>query len=207
LSAVPAAHFLIDFGSDAAVVAGADVEPLCEIAATGVSEKEIEQRVEEAHARGLEAGMASAQEQIAAQLQEQKAAFEAELVTARAAWALEEGARLSELMTSAMAELETRIAEAAERVLRPFLNQAVREHAIAGLRDTLGALASRHPEVKLEVSGPRDLLDALQNALPEQVASVSFAVKDVCDVHVKAGASVIETRIADWLKQIEGAAA
>jgi hypothetical protein len=137
-------------------------------------------------------------------LEGQKAALEQSLASAREAWCNEEGPRLADQIVTAIRDLEDRIAESAERVLRPFLAQAVRDQAIGQLRTIMHELTSTQPGVTLEVSGPEDLLNAIRTSLPSWLNNVSYVVNDASDIQVKAGASVIETRIAAWLKSSEG---
>lgn len=203
MSAVPAAHFLVDFGGNesAAVVAG---EAPCEVvsAAEDVSSNG---QIDEAYSRGLEEGKAAAEAQMQAQLDEQKAAFEQSVATLRDAWCREQGTRLAEQIDVAVRDMEERITNSAGRILGPFLVSAIREQAVAELRATLQELLATNPEVALEISGPEDLLEAVRTSLSASVATVSFVANEACDVQIKAGASFVETRMADWLKHIEGA--
>lgn len=205
MSAVPASLFLTDFGSDEPAAAIAD-ETLREAAAAAEerSAELLEQGLEEAYARGLEEGNALAQAQAEARLEEQKVAFAAELAAAREAWVREEGQRIGELVKTSIDAMEERIALATERILKPFVAQAVREAAIVELRAMLKDLAASNPGAALEISGPEDLLEEVRGALSTSVAVVSYIASEAIDVQVKAGASVIETRIAEWLRQLEG---
>jgi hypothetical protein len=202
LSVVPAALFLVDFGSNEPAAAIAD-EPLRGPAAAG--DDGATERLEEFFARGIEEGRAAAEAQGEVRLEEQKAAFEQGLAVARETWCSEEGARIAGQITAAVRDLEERIAHSAERALRPFVAQAVRDRAVVELRASLQELIAASPGVTLEISGPEDLLEAVRTSLSASVATVSYVASDACDVQVKAGASILETRIETWLKQIEGA--
>jgi hypothetical protein len=204
LSAVPAAHFLVDFGGNepAAIVAG---EAPGEAMPAAADASHYGDQIEEAYSRGLQEGTAAAHAQLQAQLDEQQAAFEQSLATLRESWCSEQGALLSEQINVAVRDMEERITNSTGRILGPFLVAAVREQAIAELHATLQELLSANPEVALEISGPEDLLEAVRTSLSASVATVSFVANDTCDVRVKAGASVVETRMAAWLKHIEGA--
>jgi hypothetical protein len=203
LSAVPAAPFLVDFGGNesAAVVAG---EAPCE-AASDTEDVSQNGQIEEAYSRGLEEGKAVAAAQLQAQLDEQKAAFEQSVATLRDTWCREQGERLAEQIDVAVRDMEERLTDSTGRILGPFLVSAVREQAIAELRATLQELLAANPEGALEISGPEDLLEAVRASLSASVATVSFVANEACDVQVKAGASIVETRMAAWLKHIGGA--
>jgi flagellar biosynthesis/type III secretory pathway protein FliH len=201
VSVVPAAPFLVDFGSPELVSAIAEELPLEALAAG--AEIDWAERVEEAYARGLDEGKRSAEAETVVLLEEQKAALEQSLATAREAWCTEQGPRLAEQIGTAIRDMEGRIAESAERVLRPFLAQAVRDQAIGQLREIVDDLTATNPGITLEISGPDDLLSAMRTSLSSSVANASYVVNEACDVQVKAGASVIETRISAWLKSSE----
>jgi hypothetical protein len=160
--------------------------------------------VDEAYVRGVEDGKAAVEAEFAARLEAQKETFERDLVATRESWGLEQGALIAEQIQTAIGDMEGRITDSTERVLRPFLGQAIRVQAIVDLRATLQELVGKNPGMTLEISGPEDLLAAVRAALPASIAAVSYVANDACDVQVKAGASILETRIAAWLDQIEG---
>jgi len=202
LNAVPAALFLMDFGGiqpgeellddalageEAAVVAAFTTDP-----------------VDEAYVRGVEDGKAAVEAEIVARLEEQKATFEQDLAASRESWCIEEGARIAEQLQTAIGDMEGRIADSTERVLRPFLDEAIRVQAMVEFRSILHELVTKAPGVALEISGPEDLLAAVRESLAGSGATASYFANEACDVQVKAGASILETRIAAWLGQIEG---
>jgi hypothetical protein len=160
--------------------------------------------VDEAYVRGVGDGKAAVEAEIVARLDEQKATFERDIAASRESSCLEQGTRIVEQLQAAIGDMEGRIADSTERVLRPFLDQAIRLHAIAELRATLQELVGKTPGITLEISGPEDLLAAIRASLPASIATVSYIANEACDVQVKAGASILETRIAAWLDQIEG---
>ncbi len=198
MSVSPAAPFLIDFGLKEVRPEPAELMPL---ALSPVGDDVVwAERAEEAYERGLEEGRASAQSEIDARLEQQKAELEQGHAATHEAWCAEQGPLIAERIDAAIRELEARIAQSAERVLRPFLAQTVREQAIDQLRQLVQELLATNPGVTLEISGPEDLLDKVRTSLSASVATVSYVTSETCDVQVKAGASIIETRIAAWLE-------
>ena len=202
MSVVPAAPFLVDFGSmDFA-------SPVAEETAHQASMESIAAdwsgQVEEAYARGIEEGKKAAEAEAILLLEEQKATLEQRLAAARDTWCEEQGPRIAEQVVAAFRDMENRIAESAERVLRRFLAQAIREQAIVELRAIVQDLFASTPGVVLEISGPEDLLSAVRAGLEPSIASVSYVANDASDVQIKVGASIIETRIAAWLRTSEG---
>ncbi len=202
MSIVPAAPFLVEFGSEPpAAIAEEMLHGAIPTVEAGGGDSE---QLEEAYARGIEEGKAAAEAEAETRLAEQKAELEQSLAAAREAWCREEGERLVAQLAAAMDQLEERIATAAEQVLRPLLSLAVRDRAVADLRTTLHEMISSNPEIVLEISGPEDLLEAVRASLSGSVAAVSYVTTEGLDVQIKAGGAVIETRIAAWLHEIEG---
>ncbi|MEI9899723.1 MAG: hypothetical protein WDN31_05765 [Hyphomicrobium sp.] len=201
MSVIPVARFLTDFGIKDTAGEIADVLPP---AVPALADSIWEERIDEAYARGMEEGRGAAEAEATARLDEQKAASEHSVAAARQTWVEETGPHIAAQITTALASMQDRIAEAVERVLRPFLAQAAREEAVRQLRATLQELIGTNPGLTLEISGPEDLLDALRASLAASAAAVSYVVNETTDVQIKAGASLIETRIAAWLKNCEG---
>jgi hypothetical protein len=160
--------------------------------------------VDEAYVRGVDDGKAAVEAEMVARLEEQKATFERDLAAWRESWRLKEGARIAEQLRTAIGDMERRIADSTEGVLRPFLDEAIRVQAMVELRSILHELVTKAPGIALELSGPEDLLAAVRESLAGSGATVSYRANEACDVQVKAGASILETRIAAWLGQIEG---
>jgi len=199
VSVVPAAHFLVDFTSKNLKSELAE-EPL-QGAAVDIDWAE---RVEEAYARGLEEGRRAAEAEAAARLEEQQVAFEQNSAAMRQAWCEEQAPKIVDQVRAAIREVGDQIAGSTERILRPFLAQAIRDQAIIQLRAIVEDLVANSPGVTLEISGPEDLIDAVRTSLSASVATVSYVANEASDVQIKAGASIIETRIAAWLKASEG---
>lgn len=201
MSFVPAAHFLADFGAkDIAPDVAADAVPQ----AIADPEAVWAERIAEAHARGVDEGRQAAEAEALADLEEQRASQEQALAAARQSWCEGEGPLLAKMIETAIGEMKERIAESVERILRPFIAQSVRDQAIAQLSSVIAELVASTPGVALEISGSEDLLDCVRASLPASVANVSYVTTGTAEVHIKAGASIIETRIADWLKSVEG---
>jgi hypothetical protein len=198
---VPAAPFLVDFASP--VLAPELAEDVPQQASSPGGEIDWAERVEEAYARGIEEGKRSAEAEAVVLLEEQKAVLDQSLAAAREGWCNEEGPKIAEQIGTALRDMEHRIAESAERVLRPFLAQAVRDQAIGQLRTIVHELVATNSGIALEISGPEDILNAIRTALSASLASATYVVDEASDVQVKAGTSVIETRISAWLKSSE----
>jgi hypothetical protein len=201
VSVIPVAAFLIDF--DAKAVAPDVAEETSRFVFGGVGEIQAIDPVEEAYQRGLEEGRLASEAAAEARIEELKAAMEISLAATRQAWCDEQGPQIARHITMAIREMEDRVAQSVACVLRPFLTQAVRERAIGELRAVLQDLVNSAPDVALQVTGPEDLLAVVRDGLPA-LGAVSYVASEGVDVQVKAGASIIETRIAAWLRETTG---
>ena len=197
MSVVPVAHFLVDFGT-APLVEAAVEEPAP--AAETPAEPDWEERIADAYARGIEEGKRLAEAEAAAELEAEKADWERTAVAAREAWCAETGTGISAQIAAAFGELEDNIATAAERVLQPLVSQAARTEAVQQLRTIIADLAATNPGIGLQISGPEDLLAIVRESLPAAIAEPVYIVTDKTDIQIKAGASLLETRIASWIK-------
>lgn len=199
MSLIPAAHFLVDFGSKDAAPAIVEEAP-DPTAITKAVEAAWAQKVDEAYARGCEDGRRAAEAEANALIEASKAESTDALTAARQAWCADEGPKLAAQLTTAVSEMQATIAAAVEIVLGPFVAQMAREEAIRQLRVMLEDLVTINSAIALDVSGPQDLLDALRDSLGETSLAVRFHVRESCDVEIKAGASILETRIAEWMQ-------
>jgi hypothetical protein len=161
--------------------------------------------VDEAFARGLERGQAAAEAEFAARLAEQQARHDAELTTAREAWALQEGGKLADLLAAGLKDIEKQIAAVTARVLQPFLAAELRNRAIADLAENLNVLLAQGGAASVAVFGAPDLLEALRIRLGGDGAGISYHPGQTGDVRVTVGQTVLETRLGDWVAKIEEA--
>src|SRR6185295_9285966 len=115
MSATPAGKYLTEFGPAANRSALAFVGR-----SIGHADDEAA-RIAEAHASGVESGKAAALASIEAKLEEQRTQFARQIESERATWAAQEGEKLAAQMTAGLGSLEAQIADAAARVLAPFL--------------------------------------------------------------------------------------
>ena len=200
MSGLPVAHFLVDFDSKPPADVIVDA-PLLQTPTFG--EAYWTDRIDEAYARGIEEGGRAMQAEASIRLDEQKAAMEQRIAAARDAWTQETGPRIAEQIVAAVGDMQDRIADAVERILRPFIAEAARNEALRQLRATIEDLIANNPAITFEISGPSDLLDSVRASLPATTASASFVINEATDVQIKAGSSLIETRIAAWLNNCE----
>ena len=164
---------------------------------------DAEARIEEAHTRGVLEGRSAADVEYAALLVAKDAAFEERLASERQKWAAEEGARLGELLAAGLLNVERRIGEQVGRILKPVFADEVRRAAVSALSQTLRDMLGNGAYARIVVSGPPDLLSALEARVGQVDAALSFVTSERVDLVVHADETVLETRIGAWSKFLE----
>jgi hypothetical protein len=208
VSATPAARYLVHFGrgDDGASAMQASAR---ESGTPQASPQSVDfKRLVDAAAR---AAREEARAAIAAEYEERLAAerraHEEALSAARARWCAEEGERLAPMLAAGIEGLETRIADTAAGVLRPFVDAMRRAQVIGALREAVTAvLASDAPALRIE--GPQALLDALRAALPDTGGTlVDYVPSERVDVRVVADRTVITSHLEAWGRRVDEGAA
>lgn len=199
MSALPVARYLKELSGDGSRRSERLFAP------PGVEEAaDIELRISEAHARGVAEGRAAAEAEFAAATAAQAAGFEEKLAAERARWAEEQGATLGETCASALDEMEQRLSRTVGELLKPVLSESVRGRALEELTGVLHGMLSKGEYAKVVVSGPSDLLAAMETRLAGSHSGMSFVPSDGTDVSVSVDDTILETRIGAWIGTITG---
>jgi hypothetical protein len=194
---LPVAYYLSDVDGDSPRRGPKGMSPFG-------SASDIEARIADAHARGVLEGHAAAQVENDAALARQIAEAAQALKKDRQRWSETEGTRLSGLMTDAMADLEQRIANQVARCLKQVLDDGIRQRAVAQLSVALDDLLRKGEYAAISISGPDDLLAAMQAKLDAHHPRLTFIPSDGTDLVVSADETILETRIAAWSAAIHG---
>jgi hypothetical protein len=208
MSAVPAAPYLAEFHRDADASRRPVFSPLSREGTRDEAEP-IAAKIERARAAGFASGEAAARAALDAQLVDLKAAHGRELAAERQAWVHGEAETLEKRLASGLGALERSIAQAAARALAPFLQAEVRRQAIADLGAELEQLLAGGEAIGVSVTGPEDLLQALRERLAcsplARAGSITYAANAEPDVRIVVGDSLLQTRLAAWVRRIEEA--
>lgn len=198
-AAFPVRHYLTEISGDSA-------RQLSDAARVGRNAAADEQeRLEDARMRGVMEGRAAADAEHGAALAAQKAAFEAKLAREREQWTAAEGARLAELFNAGLTDIEQKISDCVGRVLKPVVAADVRRAAVLSLSETLRSMVLKGAYAKINVSGPADLLSALEGLLGEARSAMAFHVAPGgVDLVVNADDTILETRIGAWVNALGG---
>jgi hypothetical protein len=202
MNAAPIAHYLLELGAADGPLASASG-----VRVGGPPKTARPTPLEEAHAKGFESGKAAAEAQLAGKLEEREALHRSALAAAREAWTSEESSLLAEQFAKGLQDLEARLADAAARILKPFLAAQLQKRAVADLADCLAVLRARDEAAAICVAGAPDLLEALRCRLGGSLGNITYRPDTASDVRVAVGQTVLETRIGAWMARIEEAVA
>lgn len=163
-----------------------------------VSDTVSEQRLRESFERGLAEGKLLGRQEMETALVKQREMLATSFAKERIAWVESQGAALCRDLASGLEGIEQRIADATARIIASFLEEHVRNKAIAVLRGTLQELLGDDGGLTIRGSGPVDLVERLKdsNCCPELARAdlepggpeLSLAISE----------TLIETRIAAW---------
>ncbi|KTQ94135.1 hypothetical protein NS226_14950 [Aureimonas ureilytica] len=130
----------------------------------------------------------------------------ATLQDTRRNWVENEGDRLADLVILQMAVFEDALKSTLNSLLRPLVLDARKRQTVDELAGAVKTIAFDGSSVKIAASGPSDLLQALESKLGDHARHVSFDTNETdTDVRIDANQTVIETRLAAWLKAVEEA--
>ncbi|WP_279482657.1 hypothetical protein [Aureimonas sp. SK2] len=128
------------------------------------------------------------------------------LAEARRKWVETEGDRLADLVILQMAVFEDALKATLSALLRPLVLDARKRMTVDELAGAVKTIAFDGSTVKIAASGPSDLLHSLEDKLGDHARHVSFDADEThTDVRIDANQTVIETRLAAWLKAVEEA--
>ena len=104
-----------------------------------------------------------------------------------------------------MAKIRQEMAQSLTRALIPFLAGRLEETALEEIGVAAGAIISESAGVTVEVSGRADLTRDLAGRLEMSADYVKTSPEENAEVRAKIDSTLLETRLAEWLKDIEGA--
>jgi hypothetical protein len=168
----------------------------------GAGSAEAARRLELDHLRAFGEGREAARNELEIERRRLRAQMDGEIAAARAQWAAEEGERLAQAHRAAFDAFERNCAEAVVNILRPFLVQREIARVTDALVENLEALFEARVQSAFEISGPPDLLAALEEKFSERKASMIFTPDESIDVRVRVEDTIIQTQLEPWLRAL-----
>jgi hypothetical protein len=170
-------------------------------------EVDVAAETEAAYQRGLSEGRDVASAEFEAHLASERQQFQDELAQARAQWAAETSDAFVQQISEGLEALRHQLADAVGDVLMPLIATVARDRAIEQLIEELSELSRDQQGLRVEVSGPEDVIEALRERLPVLGLDVAWLSDNQCEVNITAGATVVETRLNQWIDQVREQAA
>lgn len=154
----------------------------------------------------IQAAVAQAEADVTARLQEEfSATLEAErqqhaadLEALGARLGAETGAALVNRLNEAEARLVQLTTDAAARVIAGLVNDDIRDRSIAALAAAIVSTLADREAVRIKVSGPQLMFDALSKALGDRADSLDYTETTGFDLSVAIDDNLFETRLGEW---------
>lgn len=170
---------------------------------------EFRSLAEQKKAKAVEEARAAARQEFEQEFAAERArlAAEAEAHRAqdRAKWTAEQGARLVEAHRAAFEQFQQGCAQTVAGILRPFLVQREILRVTEALIENLNSLFSARGVSLFEISGPPDLLAALEQHFGAQKSHIRFTPSDSIDVRATVDDTILETQLGPWLEALSAA--
>ncbi|QBR70684.1 hypothetical protein CU048_04650 [Beijerinckiaceae bacterium] len=155
-----------------------------------------------AREEGMSEGLELARAEYDARIVKEREAFEARLAAERQRWIEQEAKTLSDKIETAFAAVGMNIGESVEKVLRPFIVDALRYKVVDLLTESVTALLRGGVEPVIKIHGAKDLLAALGAKLSGLSAAIEYAPAETVEVEIVSGQTIIETQISAWIERI-----
>jgi hypothetical protein len=157
-----------------------------------------EEIVRSAEARVRAEERANARKELDDAIAAEKVRHAEDLSEQRTIWIEQESLQLSAQISAALDRIEADLAERVANILRPFVTEAFRRQTLGEFKDVIGALLSGRDASLLKVSGPDDLLSALQMHLGRYGDLVKFLPGEHVEVSVAAQDTLVQTQLNSW---------
>ena len=162
-------------------------------------------RIAAADATGYERGLRNAESVLNKALNEQEARLKDEFESARRQLLEGEASKLAAKIDDGMAALRKELAAALAQTIAPFVVGRLREQALEDVVTAAEDLVKDGTPMTIEVSGPADFTPVLVKRLEQSATVVRIAAVSSPEIRVRVDTRIIETRLSDWVAQIEGA--
>jgi hypothetical protein len=177
--------------------------PSFKISANGPNE-EFESKIAAAHELGFAKGAEEERKVMLEKILELEAVHELHLKAVREDWLEAEGNKLSDLVLSTLQEIETRIAEALEKVMTPFLDKIIPKAAVIEFQEILEDALREDFQGPLCLTGPEDLVSEVEKNLSLKGIQIVRELQTEVELKARAKNFSVATRIKNWTDGIHG---
>lgn len=138
------------------------------------------------------------QEEFDAALEVERQRHAAELEALGARLGTETGTAISARFGEAQARLVELTTDAAARVIAGLVSDDIRNRSIAALAAAIASTLVDREAVRIKVSGPQLMFDALAAALGDRAESLEYTENTSFDLSVAIDDNLFETRLGEW---------
>jgi len=171
------------------------------------TEAEIEARIAEAYERGRADGAEAARIEDAETFEREIAGERERATVAQLDFELNEYAKLADVVSSGLQEIEQRIAEAVARIVGPLISRAAADKVIDGLCDDLARLrVGGGGPAMIKIRGPERVLAKLRERVAYLSVEVEFVAEHGVEVTIEAGETTIQSQLQPWADLIASSA-
>lgn len=128
-----------------------------------------------------------------------------ELTVQRELWIEQEAAQLSAQMIETVGNLERVLSGRVARIIAQIIPEALRQTAIAEFNEILGTMLSGGVSALLKVTGPEDMLKAIQARFSLREDLIEFVPSSDVEVTLTAGDTTIQTQLSSWATRLQEA--
>jgi hypothetical protein len=137
-----------------------------------------------------------------AALEKEKAEMNDRIAAERRKWSVEEGGRIGARFHQALEIGVASMRGDLEKILEPFVTREILERLLKDFMTRLRARLADDDNPTLQLTGPGDLLEIISEKLRSEKVSTQLIESDAIDVTARIGATIIETRMEDWINRI-----
>lgn len=160
-------------------------------------------RLNAAETAGYERGRQVTEAAVAERMLALERAFVEARALERQAWIDQEAERLAASIGESLAAVKHDTGAAIARAVIPFVARRLRADAVDEIAASAEDLVNESMPLAIEISGPEDLVAALQKRLEKGSAVVRIVDGDTAELRVKVGSGVLQTRLKEWSELLE----
>jgi len=168
------------------------------VAREATKAEEVALRLAEAHARGLEEGLAQGRAEAEELRAADRAAAQEQAMMERLEFQLNEYAQLEAAIRAGFAEVEENIGAAVARILTPFLVKQVVKYVADEACKNIARLCAGGSPGLVRIRGPERVLSLLRERIADLAAEVDYVEDEGVEAVVEANATQIVTELRPW---------
>ncbi|WP_299812747.1 hypothetical protein [uncultured Roseibium sp.] len=168
-----------------------------------VPEPSEEERRQAEYQRGLTEGEARMRAHYEKLLENEREGYAKALEDEQVRFDMRESANVSAAIEGFLDVMEQRIAYSLTKLLQPFLNERITEQLVTAFASNLRQLTLETEGKLILLRGPDRLTEQVMEQLPELRERIEVQISDQVELVALFDETTIETRLEQWLGQLE----